>query len=160
MPTIQIAGGRVIDPSQGLDRIGDLWISGGHILPAGAGHDEAEIVIDARGLIVCPGLIDIHVHLREPGNEEDETIATGAAAALAGGVTSVACMPNTIPPIDSQAAAEFVVLQAQRAGRPTSIPVGASARAARGRSWPSSASSSRAAPSRSPTTARRWPRPR
>ena len=74
------------------------------------------------GLIVCPGLIDVHVHLREPGNEEDETIATGAAAALAGGVTSVACMPNTIPPIDSQAAAEFVVLQGQRAGQANVYP--------------------------------------
>ena len=97
LPTIQIAGGRIIDPSQDLDEIGDLWISRGQVLPPGAGYEEAEIVIDARGLIVCPGLIDVHVHLREPGNEEDETIATGAAAALAGGVTSVACMPNTIP---------------------------------------------------------------
>ena len=76
----------------------------------GAGYEEAEIVIDAQGMIVCPGLIDVHVHLREPGNEEDETIATGASAALAGGVTSVACMPNTLPAIDTQAAAEFVVL--------------------------------------------------
>ena len=88
-------GGRIIDPCQDLDQIGDLWISRGRILPDGRGFEEAEIVIDARGMIVCPGLIDVHVHLREPGNEEDETIATGAAAALAGGVTSVACMPNT-----------------------------------------------------------------
>jgi dihydroorotase len=91
----------------------------------GGGSEEADIVIDARGMIVCPGLIDIHVHLREPGNEEDETIATGAAAALAGGVTSVACMPNTQPAIDTQAAAEFVVLQAQRARQANVYPVGA-----------------------------------
>ena len=78
LPTIQITGGRIIDPSQDIDQIGDLWISRGRILPMGGGYEEAEIVIDARGLIVCPGLIDIHVHLREPGNEEDETIATGA----------------------------------------------------------------------------------
>ena len=122
LPTIQISGGRIIDPSQGLDQVGDLWISRGRILPMGGGSEEPEVVIDARGLIVCPGLIDIHVHLREPGNEEDETIATGAAAALAGGVTSVACMPNTLPAIDTQAAAEFVVLQAQRAPAGQRLP--------------------------------------
>ena len=132
LPTIQIAGGRIIDPSRDSDEIGDLWISRGHILPAGASYEEAEIVIDARGLIVCPGLIDVHVHLREPGNEEDETIATGAAAALAGGVTSVACMPNTIPPIDSQAAAEFVVLQGQRARQANVYPVGAVSKGRKG----------------------------
>ena len=132
LPTIQIAGGRIIDPSQERDEIGDLWISRGHVLPTGAGYEEAEIVIDARGLIVCPGLIDVHVHLREPGNEEDETIATGAAAALAGGVTSVACMPNTIPPIDSQATAEFVVLQGQRARQANVYPVGAVSKGRKG----------------------------
>ena len=81
LPTIQSAGGRIIDPSQDIDHIGDLWISRGHVLPTGSGYEEAEVVIDARGLIVCPGLIDVHVHLREPGNEEDETIATGTATA-------------------------------------------------------------------------------
>jgi dihydroorotase len=125
VPTIQISGGRIIDPTQNLDQIGDLWISRGRILPMGGGSEEPEIVIDARHMIVCAGLIDIHVHLREPGNEEDETIATGAGAALAGGVTSVACMPNTIPAIDTQAAAEFVVLQAQRARQANVYPVGA-----------------------------------
>ena len=123
LPTIRITGGRIIDPSTELDQIGDLWIGRGRVLPDGGG-EEAEIVIDARGMIVCPGLIDVHVHLREPGNEEDETIATGAASALAGGVTSVACMPNTIPPIDTQAAAEFVVLQGQRARQANVYPVG------------------------------------
>jgi dihydroorotase len=123
--TIQITRGRIIDPSQNLDHVGDLWISRGRILPIGGGYEEAEIVIDAAGMIVCPGLIDAHVHLREPGNEEDETIATGSSAALAGGVTSLACMPNTLPPIDSQAAAEFVVLQAQRARQANVYPVGA-----------------------------------
>ena len=72
-------------------------------------------MIDAAGKIVAPGLIDMHVHLREPGFEEDETIETGTAAALAGGFTSVACIPNTDPPIDSQAAVEFVRDQAARA---------------------------------------------
>src|SRR5689334_23364495 len=72
--TIHITGGRIIDPSREVDRIGDLVIRRGRILPAGEGSEDAEVVIDARGLIVCPGLIDAHVHFREPGNEEDETI--------------------------------------------------------------------------------------
>src|SRR5437660_5994932 len=76
-------------------------------------------------MIVCPGLIDMHVQLCEPGREEDETIETGTAAALAGGVTSLACMPNTEPAIDSQAAAEFVYLQAERAGNANVFPIGA-----------------------------------
>ncbi|WP_406695355.1 dihydroorotase [Singulisphaera sp. Ch08] len=132
MVTIHITGGRIIDPSQEIDHIGDLWISRGHILPTGGSSDDAEVVIDATGLIVCPGLIDAHVHLREPGNEEDETIATGAASALAGGMTSVACMPNTIPAIDNQAAAEFVVLQAQRARKVNVYPVGAVSKGRKG----------------------------
>ena len=73
-------------------------------------------MIDAAGRIVAPGLIDMHVHLREPGFEEDETIETGTAAAVAGGFTSIACMPNTDPPIDSQGTVEFVRQQAARAG--------------------------------------------
>ncbi|GAC1473542.1 MAG: dihydroorotase [Isosphaeraceae bacterium] len=133
MRTIQITGGRIIDPGQGIDELGDLWLNGGRVMPTGGGgYDEAEIVINARGLIVCPGLIDLHVHLREPGNEEDETIASGAAAALAGGVTSVACMPNTLPAIDSQGAAEFVVLQAQRARKANVYPVGAVSKGRKG----------------------------
>jgi dihydroorotase len=125
MATIRIANGRIIDPSQELDRVDDLWIVDDRI--AGVGHrlfPHADQVIDARDMIVCPGLIDMHVHLREPGREEDETIATGTAAAVAGGVTSVACMPNTEPPIDSQAAAEFVRMQAHRAGHANVFPVG------------------------------------
>jgi dihydroorotase len=125
MGTVRIANGRVIDPSQDLDRVDDLWIVDDRI--AGVGrhlYPHAHEVIDATGMIVCPGLIDMHVHLREPGREEDETIATGTAAAVAGGVTSVACMPNTEPPIDSQAAAEFVRMQAHRAGHANVFPVG------------------------------------
>ncbi len=126
MQILRIANGRVIDPSQGIDQVADLWIRGEHI--AGLGPQpqlQATQVVDATGKIVCPGLIDMHVHLREPGREEDETIATGTAAALAGGVTSVACMPNTEPALDSQAAAEFVYLQAERAGNANVFPVGA-----------------------------------
>jgi dihydroorotase len=126
MYTLRIMGGRVIDPSQNIDEVADLWIRGEHI--AGLGpqpHLQVNRTIDAAGKIVCPGLIDMHVHLREPGREEDETIATGTAAALAGGITSVACMPNTEPALDGQAAAEFVYLQAERAGNANVFPVGA-----------------------------------
>jgi dihydroorotase len=126
MRTLCITNGRVIDPSQGLDQVSELWIRGESILAIGAQPQlRADQTIDAIGKIVCPGLIDMHVHLREPGREEDETIATGTAAALAGGVTSVACMPNTEPALDSQAAAEFVYLQAERAGNANVFPVGA-----------------------------------
>ena len=125
MPTTRIAGGRVIDPSQNIDRVADLFLKDHRVLSVGEGPSAVDLVIDAAGLIVCPGLIDVHVHLREPGNEEDETIATGARSALAGGLTSVACMPNTRPALDSQAAAEFVVLQAQRARAANVYPVGA-----------------------------------
>jgi dihydroorotase len=125
MTILRIAGGRVIDPSQGIDSVTDLWLRGDRVVGLGAQPLSADRVLEAAGKIVCPGLIDMHVHLREPGREEDETIATGTAAALQGGVTSVACMPNTEPPLDSQASAEFVYLQAQRAGNANVFPVGA-----------------------------------
>src|SRR5437016_4579651 len=126
MNILRITNGRVIDPSQNLDLITDLWIRGEHIVGVGQQPRlQATEVIDAAGKIVCPGLIDMHVHLREPGREEDETIATGTAAALEGGITSVACMPNTEPALDNQAAAEFVHLQANRAGNANVFPVGA-----------------------------------
>ncbi len=125
MTTIVLRGGRVIDPAQNLDAETDLWLSEGRIVGIGPQRLGAELELNCRGLIVAPGLIDMHVHLREPGREEDETIATGTAAAVAGGVTSVACMPNTEPALDSRSAAEFVVLQARRAGNCNVFPVGA-----------------------------------
>jgi dihydroorotase len=126
MGTLLIRGGRVLDPSQGLDQVTDLWLRGGRVVGVGPQPDpHADRVLDAAGLLVCPGFIDVHVHLREPGREEDETIATGAAAALAGGFTSVACMPDTEPALDGQAAAEFVYRQAERAGLANVFPVGA-----------------------------------
>jgi dihydroorotase len=126
MTILRITNGRVIDPSQGIDQVTDLWVRGEHIVGLGPPlQPQAARTIDAAGKIVCPGFIDMHVHLREPGREEDETIATGTAAALAGGITSVACMPNTEPALDSQAAAEFVYLQAERAGNANVFPIGA-----------------------------------
>ncbi|HEV3138135.1 MAG TPA: dihydroorotase [Pirellulales bacterium] len=114
-PPLLIEGGRVIDPSQGLDRITGVLVDGGRIVALDAVASGQEQVLDASGKIVSPGLIDMHVHLREPGREEDETILTGTSAAVAGGVTSIACIPNTEPPIDTQATVEFIQHQAVRA---------------------------------------------
>jgi dihydroorotase len=111
-----IEGGRVVDPSSGTDRIANLLVEDGRIAALDAARNGQDVVIDAHGKIVTPGLIDMHVHLREPGREEDETIATGTAAALAGGFTSIACIPNTEPPLDTQATVEFVQHQAALAG--------------------------------------------
>ncbi|MBU6295524.1 MAG: dihydroorotase, partial [Planctomycetes bacterium] len=102
-----------------------LWIKGDRILGLDEAGQQPDESIDCTGKIVCPGLIDMHVHLREPGREEDETIATGVASAIAGGVTSVACMPNTEPALDSQSAAEFVIQQARRANLANVFPIGA-----------------------------------
>jgi dihydroorotase len=126
MSTLRIINGRVLDPANHIDQITDLWIRDDRILALGPQSSlQADHTLDLTNKLVCPGLIDMHVHLREPGREEDETIATGTASALAGGVTSVACMPNTEPALDNQAAAEFVHLQAQRAGNANVFPIGA-----------------------------------
>jgi len=119
MATLLIRSGRVVDPVQGIDRIDDVLVRDGQIVsighPGGQPLGRADETIDAEGLVVAPGLVDMHVHLREPGREEDETIETGTQAALAGGFTSVACIPNTEPPIDTQAAVEFIHQKAARA---------------------------------------------
>ena len=115
MPNLLIQNGRVIDPSQGMDRVTNLLLADGRIAAYDAAPSGQETVIDATGRIVAPGLIDMHVHLREPGFEEDETIDSGTAAALAGGFASIACIPNTDPPIDSQGAVEFIRDRAARA---------------------------------------------
>jgi dihydroorotase len=117
MPNILIQNGRVIDPSQRMDRVTNLLIADGRVAAYDAVATGGETLIDAAGKIVAPGLIDMHVHLREPGFEEDETIASGTAAAISGGFTSIACMPNTDPPIDSQGVIEFIRGQAAEADR-------------------------------------------
>ncbi|HVX11844.1 MAG TPA: dihydroorotase [Pirellulales bacterium] len=116
MESILIKSGRVIDPSQQLDRVTNVLLRDGRVAAYDASDNGQDVTIDASGKIVAPGLIDMHVHLREPGREEDETIKTGTAAALAGGFTSIACIPNTEPPIDTQATVEFVRHQAALAG--------------------------------------------
>ena len=132
MTTILIRNGRIIDPSQDIDRVGNLLVRDDRIAGIDSQTTVADSVIDASGKIVCPGLIDVHVALREPGNEEDETTATGTAAALAGGFTSIACMPDTHPAIDNRAAAEFVFLLADRAQNCNVYPLGGVTRALKG----------------------------
>ena len=114
---ILLRGGRVLDPSRGVDEVGDVLIANGAIESAGErlGSVADAEVIDCTGLVVAPGFIDVHCHLREPGREDVETIATGARAAAAGGFTAVCAMPNTDPVTDNQAAVGFIVRQAQRA---------------------------------------------
>jgi len=132
MSTILIRGGRVIDPANGVDAVAHVFIRDGKIVSVGAKEAKAKETIEAKGLVVCPGLIDMHVHLREPGKEEEETIASGSAAAIAGGFTSVAAMPNTEPACDTEAQVEFTVLRARRAGLANVFPIGAVSKGRRG----------------------------
>src|SRR3954465_4714614 len=127
MRPILIRGGRVIDPSRGSDGVADVYLEDGKVASVGRGigSPDAAVVIDATGKIVSPGLIDVHVHLREPGQEDVETVATGAMAAAAGGFSAVCAMPNTDPVTDNQAAVGFIVSQAQRAGKARVYPIGA-----------------------------------
>ncbi|HIJ71631.1 MAG TPA: dihydroorotase [Planctomycetes bacterium] len=106
--SILIKNGRIIDPANKVDTQADLLVVGDKVAQIGSIKSDCENVIDAKGKIVTPGLIDIHVHFREPGDEEEETIASGSAAAVAGGFTSVVCMPNTKPAIDDQTSVEYV----------------------------------------------------
>ena len=117
----------MIDPSQKLDRTLDVLLRAGKVAEVGEGIGtpaDAE-VIEAAGMVVAPGLIDLHVHLREPGGEHKETIASGAASAAAGGFTTVVAMPNTDPPIDNPAAVGFVLAQGRRVGLARVLPSGA-----------------------------------
>jgi dihydroorotase len=116
MSTLLITNGRVLDPSQNVDRVTNLLLRDGKVVGFDVAANGQDQIIDATGMIVTPGLIDMHVHLREPGREEAETIETGTASAAAGGFTSIACIPNTEPPIDTQATVEFIQHQAERAG--------------------------------------------
>ena len=128
MKSLLVQGGHVIDPSQGVDEIGSLLITEGKISWLGKGETTPPQpdydILPARGLIVCPGLIDLHCHLREPGFEEKETIATGTRAAARGGFTTICCMPNTSPPLDNQAAIGYVKSKVAAEGVVRVLPIG------------------------------------
>jgi len=111
MSAMKITGGRVIDPKSGRDEVADLLIEHGKLVERLSKAAKPEL-IDAKGLLVAPGLIDIHIHLREPGREDEETVESGARAAALGGFTTIACMPNTSPVIDSRAVLEYVLERA------------------------------------------------
>ncbi|MEK7269135.1 MAG: amidohydrolase family protein, partial [Nitrospirota bacterium] len=136
---ILIKGGRVIDPGR-VNGPADVLIENGKILAVGptlvvsAGKAApAATIIDARGKLVLPGFVDLHVHLREPGFEYKETIQTGTAAAVAGGFTSVCCMPNTSPVNDNQSITEFILDQARAAGNAHVFPIGAITKGSEGK---------------------------
>ena len=122
-----VRGGRLIDPSRGFDGLQDLRISGGIVTEIGEHLDREanEADIDATGCFVAPGFVDMHVHLREPGNPEKETIATGTEAAVRGGFTTVACMPNTVPALDTPDALDALAAIVKRDARCRVYPIGA-----------------------------------
>ena len=136
--SVLIRGAHIIDPSQNLNETGSLLVTGGKIawtgrdgeippgFPVEAGGSPAPSlpVIDARNLVLCPGFIDLHCHLRDPGFEEKETIATGTAAAARGGFTTVCCMPNTEPPIDNASVVDYVKKKAAEEGAVRVLPIG------------------------------------
>jgi dihydroorotase len=138
LASLRLEGGRVVDPASGKDGAYDLLIVDGKIAEvrlSGAGRRaakkgarkapaEASNVLDMSGLVICPGFVDMHVHLREPGHEHKEVIETGTRAAAAGGFTSVACMPNTDPVNDSLSVTEFIVSEARRRGVVNVFPIG------------------------------------
>lgn len=127
MRKIALKGGFVVDPSQDLDERRDILVEGDTILDLPPSVDLAEgvEVIDVTGKTVAPGFIDLHVHLREPGQEEKETIASGISAAVAGGVTSLCCMPNTIPVVDNKVTVDWINRQARKTGLARIYPIGA-----------------------------------
>jgi len=127
-----IKNGRVVDPARRIDAVVDVVIRGGKITSIGKANVADIPHFDATGLIVAPGFFDIHVHLREPGTEEAETIATGGAAAVAGGFVAVAAMPNTKPPNDNPSITSYIISEAKRSSPALVFPIGAVTREQKG----------------------------
>jgi len=133
--SLLIKGGRVLDPANGVDAVEDLLIQDGKIACLGKGLEapDGTPVIAAAGKVVCPGFIDIHVHLREPGYEYKETVATGTKAAAAGGFTAVACMANTNPVNDNRSVTDYILAKARSEGFVRVYPIGAVTRGLEGK---------------------------
>jgi dihydroorotase len=133
--SLLIRNGRVVDPASGTDAVQDVWIADGRIQKVGRGLKTPAGVeaLDAAGKVVCPGFIDMHVHLREPGFEYKETIASGTRAAAAGGFTAVACMANTFPVNDNRAVTDYILTRARVEGVVRVYPIGAVTRNLEGR---------------------------
>ena len=132
---ILIKGGRVLDPANNIDEVTDILVEDGVISEVGIDSDLEGVameVIDAEGMCVVPGLVDMHCHLRDPGQEYKEDIETGTKAALAGGITSVACMPNTDPVIDNEAVISYVINKAKETGYVNVFPIGAISKGLKG----------------------------
>jgi dihydroorotase len=129
-----LKGGRVVDPANGLDGAYDILIDGERIARVGRDlpRDGAEVIEVPAGFVVCPGFIDMHVHLREPGQEHKETVATGTAAAVAGGFTAVACMPNTNPVNDNANVTSLILSRAAEADLARVYPIGAVSKGSKG----------------------------
>jgi len=129
-----LKGGRVVDPANGIDGVRDVLIDGDRIARVGTDLpvDGATVVDIPAGLVICPGFIDMHVHLREPGQEHKETIATGTASAVAGGFTAVACMPNTTPVNDDANVTTYILDKAKLANLARVYPIGAVSRGSKG----------------------------
>jgi len=139
--SLLIHGGRIIDPGQGMDQLGDLLIAEGRILQVGGTvilsrsleRGEGKVKnLDATGLVVCPGFVDLHCHLREPGFEDKETIATGTKAAAIGGFVAVCCMANTEPPLDNAAIVDWVKRKASKDSVVAVLPIGCVTRGRKG----------------------------
>jgi dihydroorotase len=130
-----IRQGRIVDPSQKLNKVMDIGVDDGHVVEiAPKIGKKAKKEVDARGLIVMPGFIDMHVHLREPGREDAETIESGSNAAARGGFTAVACMPNTLPVNDSEAVTSFILERAREVAKVAVYPIGAITKGSQGKS--------------------------
>ena len=125
MPALWITNARVIDPAAKRDSAGDIFVREGRIVPSLSPADRKKArVIDARGLVAAPGLVDIHVHFREPGQTHKETIETGSRAAAAGGFMTVVCMPNTVPPADNAGTIQYIQDAVRRAALVKVLPTG------------------------------------
>ncbi|MBI4200702.1 MAG: dihydroorotase, partial [Chloroflexi bacterium] len=127
--SLLVRGARLLDPSSGMDREGDLLVMDGRIQKVGPAVRDGDVphdcqIISGAGLVACPGFIDLHAHLREPGYEDRETIATGVQAAARGGFTTVCCMPNTNPAMDNASVVEYVLRKAREANMVRVLPIG------------------------------------